>query len=54
VSTEPEPSRNRRGCYLLIAAVVMALVLIGLLASQTADTVRSRETMSQGTTPPGT
>jgi hypothetical protein len=40
--------RNRRGCFLMIGALVLALALVGYLATQTADTARSDEAVSEG------
>ena len=51
----PEPKtlkNNRRGCYILVAFLVIALGLFGLLASPTADTARSNEAISE-VGPPG-
>jgi hypothetical protein len=45
---DPEPVKeNRRGCYLLVAFLIIALGLFGLLASRTADTSRSNEAISE-------
>jgi hypothetical protein len=45
---EPETAKNnRRGCYLVVALVALALALFGLLASRTADTARSNEAISE-------
>jgi hypothetical protein len=41
------PKTNRRGCYILLACVVVALILFALLASRTADTAAFNESISE-------
>jgi hypothetical protein len=45
---DPEPAKNnRRGCYLLVAFLIIALGLFALVASRTADTSSSNEAISE-------
>jgi hypothetical protein len=44
----PLAKSNRRGCFLLLTTLALALLIMGLLASRTADTAKSDEAVSKG------
>ena len=44
----PLANSNRRGCFLMLTTLALAHIIMGLLASRTADTAKSDEAVSEG------